>query len=111
VADAQTRQGASAPGTDAPRQSLTVLGAAFLGVGAMVGAGIFALLCQAGTVAGAAVWISLLLAGGIAALLGYVVVKLGVAIRRRAASSPIWSRRSATGASPASPRGCSISSC
>jgi amino acid transporter len=41
-------------------------------------AGIFALLGQAGTVAGAAVWISFLLAGGIAALLGCVVVKLGV---------------------------------
>ena len=44
----------------------------------MVGAGIFALLGQAGVVAGSAVWISFLLAGVIAALLGYVVVKLGV---------------------------------
>src|SRR5215204_2967654 len=44
----------------------------------MVGAGIFALLGQAGAVAGGAVWISFLLAGGIAAFLGYVVVKLGV---------------------------------
>ncbi len=78
VADAVRGNGASAPGSDAPGQGLTVLGAAFLGVGAMVGAGIFALLGQAGTVAGAAVWISFLLAGGIAALLGYVVVKLGV---------------------------------
>ena len=78
VADVVRGNGASAPGSDAPGQGLTVLGAAFLGVGAMVGAGIFALLGQAGTVAGAAVWISFLLAGGIAALLGYVVVKLGV---------------------------------
>ena len=56
MADAATRNGASGPGSDAPQQGLTVLGAAFLGVGAMVGAGIFALLGQAGTVAGAAVW-------------------------------------------------------
>ena len=38
-------------------------GAIVLGVGAMVGAGIFALLGQAGAVAGSAVWISFLLAG------------------------------------------------
>jgi amino acid transporter len=66
--------------TEQPRQGggLTVVGAAFLGVGAMVGAGIFALLGQAGAVAGAATWLSFLLAGAITALLGYVVVKLGV---------------------------------
>ena len=44
----------------------------------MVGAGIFALLGEAGTVAGAAVWLSFLLAGIVAGLLGYTVVKLGV---------------------------------
>jgi amino acid transporter len=44
----------------------------------MVGAGIFALLGEAGAVAGAAVWLSFLLAGVVAALLGYTVVKLGV---------------------------------
>jgi amino acid transporter len=57
---------------------VTVRGAAFLGIGAMVGAGIFALLGEAGTVAGSAVWLSFLLAGIVAALLGYTVVKLGV---------------------------------
>jgi amino acid transporter len=57
---------------------MTVRGAAFLGIGAMVGAGIFALLGEAGTVAGSAVWLSFLLAGIVAALLGYTVVKLGV---------------------------------
>ena len=59
-------------------KNMTVLGAAFLGVGAMVGAGIFALLGQAGAVAGAATWLSFLLAGLVASLLGYTVVKLGV---------------------------------
>jgi amino acid transporter len=68
----------SPPPTEAPPQKLTVVGAAFLGVGAMVGAGIFALLGQAGAVAGAATWLSFLLAGVVATLLGYTVVKLGV---------------------------------
>ena len=57
---------------------MSVRGAAFLGIGAMIGAGIFALLGEAGTVAGSAVWLSFLLAGLVSALLGYTVVKLGV---------------------------------
>jgi amino acid transporter len=56
---------------------MTVRGAAFLGVGSMVGAGIFALLGEAGAVAGSAVWLSFLLAGVVAALQGYAVAKLG----------------------------------
>ena len=57
---------------------MSVRGAAFLGIGAMVGAGIFALLGEAGRSPGAAVWLSFLLAGIVAGLLGYTVVKLGV---------------------------------
>jgi amino acid transporter len=57
---------------------VSVRGAAFLGIGAMIGAGIFALLGEAGAVAGSAVWLSFLLAGVVAALLGYTVVKLGI---------------------------------
>ena len=72
------RGGARVAGGDAKGQELTVIGAAFLGVGSMVGAGIFALLGQAGAVAGPATWLSFLLAGLIASLLGYMVVKLGV---------------------------------
>ena len=45
--------------------------AVFLGVGAMIGAGIFALLGEAGAIALSAVWLSFLIAGGIAALQGY----------------------------------------
>ena len=56
---------------------LTVRQAAFIGVGAMVGAGIFALLGAAGAVAGAAVWLSFLIAGAIALLQGYSFAKLG----------------------------------
>ena len=56
---------------------MTVRGATVLGIGAMIGAGIFALLGEAGAIAGAAVWISFLLGGIVASLLGYVCVKLG----------------------------------
>ena len=56
---------------------LTVREAAFIGVGSMVGAGIFALLGAAGEVAGAAVWVSFLIAGAIAMLQGYSFAKLG----------------------------------
>src|SRR5215475_14297005 len=67
-----------APPADADQQrAMTVRGAAFLGVGAMVGAGIFALLGEAGAVAGSAVWLSFLIAGVVATLQGYAVAKLG----------------------------------
>ena len=66
-----------AGGSHSPK-TMTVRGAVFLGVGAMVGAGIFALLGEAGAVAGSAVWVSFLIAGLISSLLGYAVVKLGV---------------------------------
>lgn len=57
---------------------MSVSGAVFLGIGAMVGAGIFALLGEAGGLAGSAVWVSFLLGGVIAGLLGYTVTKLSV---------------------------------
>jgi amino acid transporter len=58
-------------------RKLTVREAAFIGVGAMVGAGIFSLLGAAGEVAGAAVWLSFLIAGAIALLQGYSFAKFG----------------------------------
>jgi amino acid transporter len=64
-------------GNPAPGKYLNVRQAAFIGVGAMVGAGIFALLGAAGAVAGAAVWLSFLIAGIIAGLQGYSFAKLG----------------------------------
>jgi len=48
-----------------------------MGIGAMVGAGIFALLGQAGQIAGSAVWISFALGGVIALLSGYSMGRLG----------------------------------
>src|SRR5690349_11690283 len=67
-------EGVSAP---AEAKHLNVRQAAFIGVGSMVGAGIFALLGAAGAVAGAAVWLSFLLAGAVAILQGYSFAKLG----------------------------------
>ena len=59
------------------RGQLSMFSAAFMGVGAMVGAGIFALLGEAGAIAGSAVWISFLIAGLLSMLQGYSFVKLG----------------------------------
>jgi amino acid transporter len=59
------------------RGQIGVFGAAFMGIGAMVGAGIFALLGEAGAIAGSAVWVSFLIAGVIALLQGYSFAKLG----------------------------------
>jgi amino acid transporter len=67
--------------TEAPperQRTLTLRGATVLGIGSMIGAGIFALLGEAGAVAGAAVWISFLIGGAVAGLLGYVCARLGV---------------------------------
>jgi amino acid transporter len=73
AADGTGTAGAQAPAA----KHLTMRQAAFIGVGAMVGAGIFALLGAAGAVAGAAVWLSFLLAGVVAALQGYSFAKFG----------------------------------
>jgi amino acid transporter len=58
-------------------RTFSVRQAAFIGVGAMVGAGIFSLLGAAGEVAGAAVWLSFVIAGVIAGLQGYSFAKFG----------------------------------
>ncbi len=66
------------PSPESPEKALTVRGATVLGIGSMIGAGIFALLGEAGAVAGAAVWVSFLIGGLVAGLLGYVCAKLGM---------------------------------
>ena len=50
--------------------------AIFLGIGSMVGAGIFVLLGEAGAIAGNLVWISFIFGGIIALLSGYSLAKL-----------------------------------
>src|SRR6476619_5476305 len=71
-----THPASSEPGR-APTQQITLRGAVFLGIGAMVGAGIFALLGQAGDIAGAAVCLSCLAAGLVSLALGYAMAKMG----------------------------------
>ncbi|HEX5827602.1 MAG TPA: APC family permease [Candidatus Limnocylindrales bacterium] len=67
----------AAPAAPATGGTMSASRATFLGVGAMVGAGIFALLGEAGAVAGSAVWLSFLLGGLICLLQGYSFAKLG----------------------------------
>lgn len=64
-------------GTTEKKGSISLMGAIFIGIGSMVGAGIFALFGEAGKIAGAAVWISFLIGGIIALLQGYSFAKLG----------------------------------
>ncbi len=70
-------QSSSEAGTVAEKKYMTLRGAVFLGIGSMVGAGIFSLFGEAGTIAGAAVWVSFLIGGIIALLQGYSFAKLG----------------------------------
>jgi len=57
--------------------------AVFLGTGSMVGAGIFVLLGEAGSIAGNLVWISFILGGIIALLSGYSLARLAGAYPSR----------------------------
>ena len=65
------------PQDTANKGKITLRGAIFIGIGSMVGAGIFALFGEAGAIAGAAVWVSFLVGGIIALLQGYSFAKLG----------------------------------
>lgn len=65
------------PGTTSKQGTISLRGAIFIGIGSMVGAGIFALFGEAGKIAGTAVWVSFLIAGVIALLQGYSFAKLG----------------------------------
>ena len=59
-----------------PARSMGIFSVAAIGIGAMVGAGIFALIGQAALVAGQKVWMSFLLGGVIALLSGYSFARL-----------------------------------
>ncbi len=60
-----------------PGKTVSFWSAVSMGIGAMVGAGIFALLGQSGAIAGSAVWISFVIGGVIALLSGYSIGRLG----------------------------------
>ena len=59
-------------------QHMSVRGAVSLGVGSIVGAGIFALMGVAAAQSGSAVWVSFLVAGIIALLTGHSFAQLGI---------------------------------
>ncbi len=58
-------------------KSVGFISAVSIGIGTMVGAGIFALLGEAGSIAGSATWISFIIGGLIALISGYSFGKLG----------------------------------
>jgi amino acid transporter len=84
-------------GPAAPPKHYSVRQAVFIGVGAMVGAGIFALLGAAGEVAGAAVWLSFVIAGVIAGLQGYSFAKLDARYRSAGGAAGARPRRFGNG--------------
>ena len=57
--------------------------AVFLGIGSMVGAGIFIVIGQAGAMAGNIVWVSFIFAGIISLLSGYSLAKLAIQYQSR----------------------------
>ncbi|NOR88901.1 MAG: amino acid permease [Anaerolineales bacterium] len=72
------------------RGQMTMLGATFLGIGAMVGAGIFTLLGEAAAIAGSAVWIAFAIAGFVSLLQGYSYAKFGVRYPSRGGVTEFW---------------------
>jgi amino acid transporter len=62
---------------DNTKKKISLWSAVGIGVGAMIGAGIFALIGQAGSIAGKAVYISFIIGAMVAAISGYSLAKLG----------------------------------
>lgn len=73
--------------TAAGRATMTVARAVSLGIGSMVGAGIFALLGEVGAVAGESVWLAFAAGGVVALLNGYSYGRLGA--RYPSAGGPV----------------------
>jgi len=59
-------------------KAFNTLSAAMLGIGSMVGAGIFIVIGEAGSIAGNIVWLSFVLGGMAALLSGYSLAKLAI---------------------------------
>ncbi len=60
-----------------PQKPMTTFATSMLGIGSMIGAGIFALMGEAGNIAGSASWIAFLIAGAVAMLSGWSMARLG----------------------------------
>ncbi len=67
----------------AKKKAFGLWSAVFLGIGSMVGAGIFVLLGEAGAIAGNLVWVSFIIGGIVALLSGYSLGKLAIAYPSR----------------------------
>jgi len=67
----------------ANKKAFGLWSAVFLGIGSMVGAGIFIVIGQAGSMAGNMVWLSFICGGIIALLSGYSLAKLAVRYQSR----------------------------
>jgi len=67
----------------AKKKAFGLWSAVFLGIGSMVGAGIFIVIGEAGAIAGNLVWVSFILAGIAALLSGYSLAKLALAFPSR----------------------------
>ena len=65
------------------KKAFGVWSAVFLGIGSMVGAGIFIVIGQAGSMAGNIVWLSFIFGGIIALLSGYSLAKLAIRFQSR----------------------------
>ena len=65
------------------KKAFGVWSAVFLGIGSMVGAGIFIVIGQAGSMAGNIVWLSFVFGGIIALLSGYSLAKLAIRYQSR----------------------------
>ncbi len=65
-------------GSSMKQKAFGVFGAAMLGVGAMVGAGIFIVIGQAGAIAGNLVWLSFVLGGLLSLVAGYSLARLAL---------------------------------
>lgn len=63
--------------TDTKTATMGLIGACALGIGGMIGAGIFSILGVVGGIAGSAAWISFLGAGILAAFCGYNFARMG----------------------------------
>ena len=73
AASTETIQAKTAP----VRNQIGLLSAMAIGIGGMVGAGIFSILGVVGEAAGTAMWVSFLIGGAVALLSTYSYAKLG----------------------------------
>jgi amino acid transporter len=80
-----------------PTKPARFLSLVSLGIGSMVGAGIFALMGEAAALSGSAVWVAFIVAGCVALLTGHSYVALGIRYPSRGGIVEYFSRAYGTG--------------